>query len=244
MARATALTESSSERVFFTAMTASMALIVFTGFARTYYLRPLIPLSSLPGPLTPLIHVHGVVFTAWMVLLVMQARLVARRNLTLHRRIGLSSIPLAILLVGVGTVTALQAVLRGVAPPGVDARQFLVVPLFALLVFGVLYAAALICRRHPQAHKRLILLATIGLLPPALARWIVFYLGFGPPVVLALTTLFVVPLVVWDFRTRGRLHPATLWGGLFLVLSIPIRLAIAFTEGWLAIADRAVALVR
>jgi hypothetical protein len=87
------------------------------------------------------------------------------------------------------------------------------------------------------------LLATMALLPPALARWIVFYLGFGPPVVLALATLFVVPLVLWDFRTRGRLHPATLWGGLFLVLSVPVRLAIAFTNTWLAIADRAVALV-
>jgi hypothetical protein len=220
-----------------------MALVVFAGFARTYYLRPFVPPTSLPGPLTPIIHVHGVIFTAWMILLVVQARLVASHRVVIHRRLGLLSIPLAILLIGVGSVTALQAVLRGVAPPGIDARQFLVVPLFALVVFGVLYGAAIAYRSRPQAHKRLMLLATMALLPPALARWIVFYLGFGPPVVLALATLFVVPLVLWDFRTRGRLHPATLWGGLFLVLSVPVRLAIAFTDRWLAIADRAVALV-
>ncbi len=244
MASVSAPATSSSERAFFTAMAAAMALVVFAGFARTYYLRPLFPLSQPPAPLTPLIHVHGAVFSAWMILLVVQARLVAGRNVALHRRLGLTSIPLAILLVVVGSVTALHAVLRGVAPPGTDARQFLIVPLFALLVFAVLQTSALLCRRHPQAHKRLILLATIGLLPPALARWIVFYLGLGPPVVLALTMLFVAPIVVWDYYTRGRLHPATLWGGLFLVMSIPIRLGIAFTDGWLAVADRAVALVR
>ncbi len=177
MASVSAPATSSSERAFFTAMAAAMALVVFAGFARTYYLRPLFPLSQPPAPLTPLIHVHGAVFSAWMILLVVQARLVAGRNVALHRRLGLTSIPLAILLVVVGSVTALHAVLRGVAPPGTDARQFLIVPLFALLVFAVLQTSALLCRRHPQAHKRLILLATIGLLPPALARWIVFYLG-------------------------------------------------------------------
>lgn len=243
MVVANASATSIRERTFFTAMAAAMAIVVFIGFARTYYLRPFVSPASLPGPLTLLIHVHGVLFTVWMILLVVQARLVASHKIVIHRRLGLASIPLAILLIGVGTVTALQAVLRGVAPPGIDARQFLVVPLFALVVFGVLYGTGILCRSRPQAHKRLMLLATMALLPPALARWIVFYLGFGPPVVLALATLFVVPLVLWDFRTRGRLHPATLWGGLFLVLSVPLRLAIAFTDGWLAIADRAVGLL-
>ena len=61
--------------------------------------------------------------------------------------------------------------------------------------------------------------------------------------VLGATTLFLVPLVVWDLRTRGRLHPATLWGGLLVVLSMPVRLAIAFTSGWLGFADRLTSLV-
>jgi hypothetical protein len=245
MANGTAAAEGrGSERTFFTTMTVAMALIVFAGFARTYYLRPLLPASTLPATLTPLIHVHGVLFSAWMLLLLVQARLVASRNIALHRRVGVSSIPLAILMIGVGTVTALQAAQRGVAPPGVDARQFLVVPLFALVVFGVLYAAAIRYRRQAQTHKRLMLLATIGLLPPALARWIVFYLGLGPPVVLTVTTLFIVPLVVWDLRMMGRLHPATLWSGLLVVLSIPARLAIASTDAWLALADRVLALAQ
>lgn len=235
-----------SDRTFFGALTIALAVVVFAGFARTYYLRPLVPAPALGGqlPLTRLIHLHALLFSGWMVLLVLQARLVAMRNLSLHRRLGLASVALAVLMVGVGTVTALQAVARGVSPPGLDARRFLVVPLFALLVFAVLFAAAILARRDPQTHKRLMVLATIGLLPPALARWLIFYLGLGPAVVLGATTLFLLPLVVWDLRTRGRLHPATLWGGLFVVLSVPARLAIALSHGWLAIADRLTSLVR
>lgn len=241
-----ALATPNPERAFYSGFTVFMALVVFAGFARTYYLRPLLPAPALAGqlPVTGLIHVHALLFSGWMVLLVLQARLVATGRVPLHRRLGLAGVALAVLMVGVGTVTALQAVGRGVSPPGLDARRFLVVPLFALLVFGVLFAAAVVARRRPQAHKRLMLLATIGLLPPALARWLIFYLGLGPPVVLGVTTLFVVPLVVWDLSTRGRLHPATLWGGLFVVLSVPARLAIAFTPGWLGLANRLTSLVR
>jgi hypothetical protein len=235
-----------SERAFFGVLTLVMAVVVFGGFARTYYLRPLVSAPALAGqlPITRLIHIHALFFSGWMVLLVVQARLVAARKIALHRRLGLASVGLAVLMVCVGTVTALQAVGRGVSPPGLDARRFLVVPLFALLVFAVLFAAAIVERRNPQAHKRLMLLATVGLLPPALARWLIFYLGLGAPAVLGATTLFLVPLVVWDLRTLGRLHPATLWGGLFVVLSVPIRLAIAFTPAWLGVADRLTALVR
>jgi len=81
-------------------------------------------------------------------------------------------------------------------------------------------------------------------LPPALARWVITYLGFGPPVVLALSAIFVVPLVVWDLRTLGRLHAATLWGGLAVIGSIPLRLAIGLTAGWLVVADWLVGFVR
>ncbi len=122
--------------------------------------------------------------------------------------------------------------------------EYVTFPLFALLVFAGLFLAALRARRTPATHKRLMLLATFALLPPALARYVIFYLGLGPPVVLALSVIFVVPLVVWDLRTLGRLHPATLWGGLVVVGSMPLRLALGSTAGWLAFADAAVGLVR
>jgi hypothetical protein len=235
-----------SEHRFFGGTVALIAATIFLGFARSYYLRPLVapPAVFAERGLTPLIHVHAALFTGWIVLLVAQARLVAARRVDLHRRLGVLGAVLAALMRVSGALTALHGVLRGVAPGGGDPRRFLVMPLFALLVFAALFVAALQARRTPQAHKRLMLLATIALLPPALARYVIFYLGFGPPVVAGLSVLFVVPLVAWDLRTLGRLHPATLWGGLVVVGSIPLRLAIGSTAGWLAFTDWAVGLVR
>jgi hypothetical protein len=97
-------------------------------------------------------------------------------------------------------------------------------------------------RRDPQSHKRLMLLATINLLTAAIARW-PGVLQAGPLAFFGLTDLFIVALAVWDFRTRGRLHPVTLWGGLALIVSQPLRLVASGTEAWLAFARWATGLV-
>lgn len=61
------------ERVFYTGMAAAFLVVVFAGFARTYYLRPYFAAT----PLQPLLHLHGIVFSAWIVLLHVQTALVA-----------------------------------------------------------------------------------------------------------------------------------------------------------------------
>ena len=234
-----------AERAFFGGMSALIAVTILLGFARTYYLRMLVGAPSPPIPtLTPLIHVHGLLFTGWIVLLLAQTGLVAAGRVDVHRRLGFAGAAVAVLMIGVGTLTALHGVVRGVSPGGMDPRRFLAMPLFALVVFGLLLFAGLRARRDPQSHKRLVLLATIALLPPALARWMIVYLGLPLPSVLAVSTLFILPLVAWDWKTLGRLHRATLWGGLLVVASGPLRLAIALTPAWLAFADWAVAFVK
>jgi hypothetical protein len=233
-----------SENRFFSGMAVAILLAIVVGFARTYFLRDLLSAPT-PAPLglTPLIHWHGLLFTGWVFLFLVQARLVAAKRIDIHRRLGMAAAVLAALMVGIGTLVAIQAVVRGVGPFGMDPRGFLIVPLFALGLFAVFVVAGIRARRDPQRHKRLMLLATIALLPPAIARW-VLPLGFAPPVVLVVATLFLVPLVIWDLKTRRRLHPVTLWGGLLLVVSGPLRLALAHTEGWLAISDWLVGLMK
>lgn len=233
-----------SERKFFSAMAAAIIFTAVAGFARTYFLRPLLPVPvPAPAALTPLIHVHGVLFTSWVLLFFVQVRLVAAQRIGLHRRLGVAAAVLAALMVVVGTLTALHGVGRGVAPFGMDPRRFLVVPLFAIGLFAVFTFSGVAARREAQTHKRLMLLGTIALLPPAIARWVLL-LGLGAPVVLAISTLFLVPLVVWDVKIRRRLHPVTLWGGLLLVASGPLRLVLAQTDGWLTLSDWLVALVK
>jgi hypothetical protein len=65
------------------------------------------------------------------------------------------------------------------------------------------------------------------------------HLDVGNPLLFfALTDLFLIPLVIWDLRTRGRLHPVTLWAGLLLVVSQPLRLWLSGTEAWLGLVSR------
>jgi hypothetical protein len=225
-------------------MAAAIVVTALAGFARTYFLRPLLPvLAPAPMALTPLIHVHGLLFTGWVLLLLVQVRLVAAKRITSHRRLGVAGAAMAGLMVVVGTLTALYGVVRGVAPFGIDPRRFLIVPLFSILLFVVFVVAGVRARRDPQSHKRLMLLATIAVLPPAIARWVLL-LGLGPPVVFAVATLLLVPIVAWDLKTRQRLHPVTLWGGLLLVVSGPLRLALAQTDGWLVLSNWMVGLVK
>ncbi|MDQ1347839.1 MAG: hypothetical protein QG573_1213 [Acidobacteriota bacterium] len=227
-----------AESRFFSAMAVGILVLALAGFARTYFLRPVLAAPAPPLPaLTPLIHLHSLLFTAWVVLFLVQVRLVAAKRIALHRRLGVGGAVLAAGMVGLGTLTAIHGAVRGVAPFGIDPRRFLIVPLFAVVLFALFAIAGILARRDPQAHKRFMLLATIALLPPAIARWVLL-LGLGPPVVFAVAALLLVPLVVWDLRTLRRLHPVTLWAGLLLLISGPLRLALSRSDAWLAIADR------
>jgi hypothetical protein len=226
-------------------MAIAILTVAILGFARTYFLRPLLPAPT-PAPpgLTQLVHVHAFLFTGWVLLFFAQTRLVAARRIDLHRQAGILAVAVAIAMVGSGILVALHAVLRGVAPFGMDPYRFLIVPLVAITLFAVFVVAGCRARRRDaQAHKRYMLLGTIALLPPAVARW-VLQLGLGPPVVLAVATLFLVPLVVWDWKVLGRIHPATFWGGLLIALSGPARLLIARTDAWVAVSHWLVNLVR
>jgi hypothetical protein len=232
-----------SERRFFGGMAALIILIAVVGFARTYFLRSLLPVSTpVPLALTPLIHLHAVLLIGWVLLFYVQARLIDARRVDLHHRFGVAGGVIAGLIVGIGALVAIQSVVRGVGPFGMDPRRFLIIPLFAVGIFAVFVVAGIRARRDPQSHKRLMLLATIALLPPAIARWVLL-LGLGPPVILAVASLLVVPLVVWDATSRGSLHPVTLWGGLLVVVSGPVRLLLGQTDGWLAVSSWLVGLV-
>ena len=226
-----------SERRFFSGMALGILVLALAGFARTYFLRPLLP-EATPAPpaLTALIHLHGALFTAWVVLFLVQARLVAVKRIALHRTLGFGGAVLGALMVALGTSTAIHGALRGVAPFGMDPRRFLIVPLFAIALFALFGASGIATRRDPQSHKRYMLLGTIALLPPAIARWVLL-LGLGPPVVFAVATLLLVPLVLWDWKTLHRLHPVTLWAGSLLVVSGPLRLMLSKSDGWLRMAD-------
>ena len=124
---------------------------------------------------------------------------------------------------------------RGAAPPGVPPLSFLAVPLATVIVFPALIGAALAWRRQPEVHKRLMLIGTLELVPAGVARWPGLATA-GPLAYFGITDLVLVAVVLFDLATRGRPHPATIWGGLFLVASQVLRIVISGTGPWLAFA--------
>jgi hypothetical protein len=234
LVRASAISrERSRDHLFFTAMAFAAALTVFIGFAPTYYLR-----GALGGrPLSTLVHVHGALFTGWMLLFLAQTSLVATRRVYVHRRLGVGGAVLAGVMLVVGYFTAVEAARHGVTPPGgPPPLAFLSVPLGTLLAFAILVIAGIANRRRSETHKRLMLLATIALLTPAIARF--RYYGFGGPLVaIGGTCVFVVVCLIYDRVAHGRVHPAFLWGGVFLMLSLPARFALGQTEAWRDVAE-------
>jgi len=211
----------------------AFAITVFAGFSRSYFLK-----SYYGTPeLSLLLHVHGFVFTSWVLLFLAQTTLVAIDRTDLHRKLGVGGALLAALVLLVGTTTAVLRVKGGSAPiPGVPPLAFLAVPLFDMVVFAILIGTGLSLRGNPDTHKRLMTLATISLMSAPIARLPFGLLRAGPPAFFGLTDLFIAAMLVYDLATRRRIHPATIWGGLLIVASQPLRLMISGTSAWMAFA--------
>ena len=227
-----------NDRRFYSAIAIVMGLTVFGGFVGTYY-WPFIaggPRATLSGgPWTPVVHTHAALFTAWVLLFIVQTALIAGRRVALHRRLGVVGALLAAAMVAAGARVAIASAKRGGAPPGVDPLAFMVVPLFDLVLFSSFIILALALRRDREAHKRLMLLAYVSIIAAATAR-LPGVLTLGPPAFFGMALMFVVAGVIYDLSTRGRVHPVYKWGGTLLVISVPLRLLISNTAAWRSLA--------
>jgi hypothetical protein len=220
------------------------------GFAPTYWVQ--VPLGTFNG--TPLVHVHGIVFTGWLLLLVGQNWRIAQGRLDHHRAWGLAGVSLATMMLLVGLATAIAGLDHRIDAGYAEAgRSFLIVPFASITLFFAFFVAAVANIRRPEWHKRFIFVATSIALVPAVAR--MFQLAnFGwslgmrpamrppPPVTASLGPIVVCSLIivigmVHDWRTRGKIHPA--WTiGLAITLVVAVsRLPFSQTEAWHAFAD-------
>jgi hypothetical protein len=227
----------------------SAAVVVLIGFGRTYYAKSLFGMPTL----SPLFHIHGALFTAWMIFLIFQSYLVASRRTALHRKTGWIGGILAVLMLITGCMAAVAAA-RGQAPItgavmrgelkmrvpalGLPRVQSMIVPLATMVLFGGFTGAGVVFRRKPDVHKRCMMLATIAMLPAAIGRGMAALFGVAQPgVFFGAVALFIIAIGIYDRRSLGRVHPVTLWGGLGIMLSFPGRLAFAKTDLWLRFAE-------
>lgn len=226
------------DRAFYGTMALAMTAVVVAGFGPTFYFRPFLDApATLSGTttLSMLTMVHGLVFTVWVVLFPLQTTLIASRRVALHRRLGIGGAVLASIMVVIGVRTAIAAAARGSAPPGIDPLTFLVVPIVDMVAFAGFVTVAIWLRGRKDAHKRLMLLAYASIITAATGR-LGTALGAGPLVALGLPLTFVLAGALYDVASRGRVHPAYVWGGALLALSVPGRLALSGTAAWQAFA--------
>jgi len=222
---------SAGERRFFAWGTALIVLIAFGGFARTYYLRHWFDVP----PITVLLHLHSIVFTAWVVLFVIQTRLIAAQNYRTHMQLGIAGIGVAALVVIFGFATAIvSATAPRVRPMGLNSQQFVLVPLVAITFFAILVTAAVLLRKRAQLHKRLMTLAMISVLGPPIAR-LIFVTNTGKyfaAIQIAVPATCLAWCLVSDWRKYRIVHPVYSIGGAILLASLPARFLIAQTPQW------------
>jgi uncharacterized membrane protein YozB (DUF420 family) len=201
-------------RWFYTGMGIVAVLVVAIGFADSVE-------GEVTGQrsLTPLVHVHAAIFTSWLVLFIAQSTLVATGRTGVHRRLGVAGGVLAMLILVVGFQTSVVAARRGYPGNG-DPLGFLVHPLGDLVSFAVLVGAALWFRHRREAHKRLMLLATIG----AMMNAPLTHIHARLPGELSTNPIpFLLPMLVllstsavYDYVSERRIHPVSLWGAILL----------------------------
>ena len=213
-----------------------LALFIIVGFSRTYYLRFL---ADLP-PLSTLVHVHGLVFTAWLALFITQTQLIAAHRFDLHMKLGMAGIGLAVLIVLIGLATVFGAAASSrIHTSGLTSPQFSFVGLVTITTFTVLIALGVAFRRRASLHKRFMLLAMIGATGPAVGRFIGL-VGAGKYALLVQMGVIAVLAtwcLVYDWRRNRVVHPVFAIGGLVLVLLWPLRYWVARSEAWQPIGE-------
>ena len=227
------------ERIFFSAMAVAMAALVFVGFARSFFLRIWFPEAETYAAPETIFYVHGALFAAWMVLLIVQTSLVRIGRVDLHRKLGTLGATLVPVMVLIGITGALVAARRpdGFVGVPVPPLQFLAIPFFSVILFGLLAALAVVRRHDAASHKRLMLLATVNLLGAAVVRIPLQSIATLDPLSqLMLPSVFIILLALWDVRALRRLHPVTLWAGLAIIATPPFQFWVMGTESWLVFA--------
>jgi len=236
-----------SDRPLYLLAAVIVPLVVLAGFARTYYLKGFFATPVLPSMI---VHVHGLIMTAWVVLFIVQVTLVAKRKTKLHQRLGVFGAILAGLVFVVGILTGLYAAARAVNDPNLanlnpPPLAFLIIPLGDMVAFAILVGTALYYRKRLDIHKRLMLVAAINITVPAIARIPVGFIANGGALVFfGLADLILLGFLAFDTIRHKRVHPALLWGTVFVIVFQPLRIILAGTHAWTSFAAALVRLVQ
>lgn len=224
------------EHRFYLAAGLLATALVFIGFSKQYYLKFLF---DIPPLYSNMVRIHAVIMTAWVLLFAAQTWLVSAKKVRLHMKMGWAGVGLAVLvlvtgyLVSIGGPSHLTAADLGGIPP----LAFMIIPLGDLVLFVLFFGGAILLRKRPADHKRLMLLVAANFLPPAAARMPVESLqALGPIWLFGLPAVFTLAALGYDTWRNRRLDPIFASGTAILLASFPLRLYIGGTAAWQGIA--------
>ena len=222
-----------AERIFYSSMAVLLCICVYIGFSPTYFKAGMIH-APLPSPI---LHFHGAAFTLWMLLFLVQTALISARRVKWHRTLGTIAFCLPPIMIVLGIIAAIDALHRGVQIGPLDPAVSLAIPLIGIVAFAVVIFASWRARRRPDAHKRLILIATIGLTGAAFGRFPWDRIGL-PPAAGASTGVGVMLLLLIAFEliTIHRVHRSTMWAAPLMFAAITFAVPIGMTPAWHAFA--------
>ena len=196
-----------------------MSFFVFGGFGMTY-LFPLTTGTFPPAP--PIVHLHGVVFFSWMILLVVQSGLVSAGNVRLHRSLGTFGIAHATVIIYTGILLQLIGSRRGMLAGGSPGSDGLYLGLAAFVGFIFMFALAIRNTRKPAIHKRMMLFAMLPILPPGVNRFWYVSLGlddFFPAFFLYLTLWsMAIAVLIHEWRNTQKISGYSLIGAGWIFL--------------------------
>ncbi len=206
-----------AEHHFFAWLAGSIVILVFVGFARTYYLHSLFGMPAL----TRFLHFHGAVMTGWIVLFAVQTFLITSNRIPIHRILGAFGAGYALLVVLIGTTATLVAARREVRAHSEFVSSVLTVlalELTQMALFASLVALGVWLRNRNDYHKRLMLLATFCILPNPIVRLFV-WVGLGSNIMtLGFWTSLVTAVALFDSIRNRRMHPAFGFGATIIVV--------------------------
>lgn len=204
---------------FFFWMVVAMGFFVFGGFGMHSFV-PALRGDFPPAP--PIVHLHGVVFIGWMILMLLQSALVCSGNVRLHRALGMWGIAQATATILIGLLLQLVASGRGYSAGRPAGSDGLYLGLLAFVGFALMFTLAIRNRARPDIHRRMILFAMLPVIPPGVNRFWANALGLEDPVptfwlYLTLWSM-AAAILVQERRTTGRIGGYSLLGAGWIFL--------------------------
>jgi hypothetical protein len=217
------------ERIFYSGMAILLCVCVYLGFSPTYFQAGMMR-APLPSSI---LHIHGAVFTLWMLLFVVQAALISARRVKWHRSFGVAAFCLPPIMIVLGVWAAIDALHRGVRIGPLDPAVSAAIPLIGIAGFTVVIYASWRARRRPDAHKRLILIATMDLVGAAFGRFPWARIGL-PPAAGAVTGIgiLLLILIIYELLSIHRIHRSTMWAAPLVFATIALAVPIGMTPAW------------